>query len=583
MPENDVATSPAKYTKAPPGRDVAHMIKSLCGSFTRTILLVFLALKAVAAPSVPGGSPVATASIGAPDLMAWLLETKEHWPKEVALIQPVSFPIMVNGKTAGAMTAPAGSIVKVMNLQPGQLTVEWSKSTKAVLVEATDLMKRLPAERISASGAKSPAATPIPGQTPVADGSAKKIEPPKQIKVECRLLEMPSKQADYVEKTLLQWNANPTEQTKALDSILWGMGAKEIAEISGTAERGKNISISNNDHSDLRDKLRGKHRFFTVNTPSAERPDAFTQNVQQYEEMVPHLAHGIDPAQSSGVMGIGESLTFEAVVSPDGLFCDLGLNFQKILAHDANHRFEAARAKGNFFAWNGLPVLVGRRDYAGAAELLVGRVSWASATGASKKAPSGTAFPLQTYVSAKVFSIPQGLTAEAAKLKDDPKALAVWLQKHGTCEAMLATAGKSGRKLSFGHGDEEGFLYNPSYPALWTSSSNLSIEVEPVIDPASDTVTIQGRVRGFPSKGESGAKNSPIAGRDIRSNGATNLKIPAGEAAAVSCMEDMNVPIRGKMWEPKTDTLRSLDDVFVVFEPIVPKAGSGGSHFYNTN
>jgi len=176
----------------------------------------------------------------------------------------------------------------------------------------------------------------------------------------------------------------------------------------------------------------------------------------------------------------------------------------------------------------------------------------------------------------------EGTPAEAAKLKDDPKALAVWLQKHGTCESALATAGKSGQKLSFSHGDLEGFLYDPSYPALWTSSSNLSIEVEPVIDLASDSVTIQGRVRGFPSKGESGAKNSPIAGRDIRSNVA-NLKISSGETAAVPCMENMNVPISGKMWEPKTDPLRPLEDRFVVFEPIVPRPGSGGPHFYNTN
>ena len=552
------------------------MIKSTCCCFRWVVLIICFVLKAAAAPS----GPDASAGAAAAGVMAWVLETKEHWPKEVALAQPLSFPIFVNGKPSGAMTAPAGTIVKVMNLQAGQVTVEWSKNTKVVPIVATDLMRRLAAEMGRASVAKTPVATPE--QTPVAGLSAPKVEPPKQIKVECRLLEMPSKQADYVETTLLQWNANPAEQSKALDSILWGMGAKEIAEISGTAESGKDISISKNDHSDLWNKLRGKHPFFTVSTPPATTPDAFTQEVQQWEEMVPNVAHGVDSTQVSTIKSIGESLKFEAVVSPDGQFCNLGLEFGKSLTRDANHRFEEFSEKGNVAAWNALPVLVGRRDYAGTAELLVARVSWASTAGTSKNAPSGTALPPQAYVRAKVISIPRGLTAEAAKLKDDPKALAVWLQKQGTCEALLATSGKSGQKLSFRHGDIEGFLYNPKYPPLWTSSSNLSIEVEPLIDPAGNTVTIQGRVRGFPSKGESGARNSPIAGRDIRSGGVT-LKISAGETAAVPCMEDMNVPISGKMWEPNTDRPRALDDVFVVFEPIVPRPGSGGPHFYNTN
>ncbi len=98
------------------------------------------------APPNPRTVAGAASPAPTPDLMAWVLASKDRWPAVVALTQPVSFPILLNGLAAGAIKVPAGTLTKVINLQAGQITLEWSGDTKAVPIEATDLIKRLPAE-----------------------------------------------------------------------------------------------------------------------------------------------------------------------------------------------------------------------------------------------------------------------------------------------------------------------------------------------------------------------------------------------------------------------------------------------------
>ncbi len=95
----------------------------------------------LAANSPPPDTPTPT-----PDLMAWALEDKDHWPKEVKLTQPISFPVLLNSRAAGSIMAPAGTVAKVINLQRDQVTVEWLKNAKIVSIDATDLIERVSGE-----------------------------------------------------------------------------------------------------------------------------------------------------------------------------------------------------------------------------------------------------------------------------------------------------------------------------------------------------------------------------------------------------------------------------------------------------
>jgi len=106
----------------------------------------------------PSPSPQATPA-PTPELIPWLLKSKDHWPHEVALINPTSFPVSINGQIKGTIMAPAGTIAHVVNLQPGQVTVEWGQNTNTVPFEATDLIKRGSQELTRAMTAQTSVAT----------------------------------------------------------------------------------------------------------------------------------------------------------------------------------------------------------------------------------------------------------------------------------------------------------------------------------------------------------------------------------------------------------------------------------------
>jgi serine/threonine protein kinase len=143
---------------------------------------VFLLINSIRFSSAPGSASLQGASSAnpvppqatpapTPDLMAWLLEKMDRWPKEVKLTQPAGFPVMVNGSTKGAITAPAGTTVRVLGLRPGQVSVEWNGSRKDVTVEATDLM-----QRASAAQAVPPPQSPAPQSAPAADERTQKLK-----------------------------------------------------------------------------------------------------------------------------------------------------------------------------------------------------------------------------------------------------------------------------------------------------------------------------------------------------------------------------------------------------------------------
>jgi serine/threonine protein kinase/formylglycine-generating enzyme required for sulfatase activity len=115
----------------------------------------------VATPAPP---PPATPA-PTPDLMAWVLARKEHWPAEVTLTQPVSFPVFLDGVASGAIVAPAGTIMRVINLQAGQVTVQWFRNTRLLPIGVTDLIKRVPAEmaRVESENNLGMKFVPVPG------------------------------------------------------------------------------------------------------------------------------------------------------------------------------------------------------------------------------------------------------------------------------------------------------------------------------------------------------------------------------------------------------------------------------------
>ena len=115
----------------------------------------------------PGSTPHGNTAAGkssalpsaTPDVLAWVLAAKERWPAEVTLTQPATFTISADGGESGSILAPAGTIVEVVDIQAGQVMVEWSNITKVLPLNATDLMQ-LAAEEMS--HAPSPAAESSP-------------------------------------------------------------------------------------------------------------------------------------------------------------------------------------------------------------------------------------------------------------------------------------------------------------------------------------------------------------------------------------------------------------------------------------
>jgi hypothetical protein len=266
---------------------------------------------------------------------------------------------------------------------------------------------------------------------PAGPSVSKESDKSKQIKVECRILEMPSRQADDVEETLLRWSGNPVEQTGELDSMLWGMRADKTIETSGTAESG--------------------------NTGKAENRKGAVQ-------LVPH---GVDPTQWHGVtFYLGEFLDFSPVLSLDVSTCDVNLNFRK-------SKFpmeECVKSICKFRAFNGLPVLLGRRDFGKGAELMVARVSWTgTSTVLAGQAKSSLA---QIYLRAQLFNVPRLLTGEAAKFKDDPTALAGWVKKCGTSQALVVLPVKFSQRQSFSHRDEDYYIVDnwPGHAESFTTT-----------------------------------------------------------------------------------------------------------------
>jgi hypothetical protein len=104
------------------------------------------------ATPTPTPTPEATPK---PDPLAWLIDHRDVWPKEVKLQQAADFPIVIGGKVSGKATAPAGTLLPLLHVGKEQLSVEFGGSPQTIPVIATDLLDRIPkAMEISQARAK---------------------------------------------------------------------------------------------------------------------------------------------------------------------------------------------------------------------------------------------------------------------------------------------------------------------------------------------------------------------------------------------------------------------------------------------
>jgi pullulanase len=130
-----------------------------------------------APPSTPAPQETAktTPAPPRPDPVAWLLEHKEQWPKEVILQKPVEFPAVSKGKVVGSLVVPAGAEVKVLGITSQEVAADFMGGNRRVAIGATDLRVRANAALNKAEAARqasnpshvvahSPA--PMPSETP---------------------------------------------------------------------------------------------------------------------------------------------------------------------------------------------------------------------------------------------------------------------------------------------------------------------------------------------------------------------------------------------------------------------------------
>lgn len=120
-----------------------------------------------AAPPRPAIVPATPAPLATPpsppavDLKALALDPAQ-WPRQITLLQPHTFPAMLNGKVIGSMKAPAGMVVMLVTVQENALVVEYQGARHSVTPAATDLISRVLAARAL------PVSPPVPNPVPVA-------------------------------------------------------------------------------------------------------------------------------------------------------------------------------------------------------------------------------------------------------------------------------------------------------------------------------------------------------------------------------------------------------------------------------
>lgn len=121
-----------------------------------------------AATPTPSPTPAPTPEPDTPIDPATL--AKEDVPPAVRLTTAVQFPLYMNNTRVGAVTAPAGNVVKVVSLKPPLLEAEFRQSKQWVPIDSTDFI--LVAKAIRAKHRAEATPTPAPSATAAPDSTA---------------------------------------------------------------------------------------------------------------------------------------------------------------------------------------------------------------------------------------------------------------------------------------------------------------------------------------------------------------------------------------------------------------------------
>lgn len=84
-------------------------------------------------------APIAPSTVD----LAELSRHREEWPSEVTLVEPVSVPVIVDGREHGAMQFPRGYVVKLVEVRGDEIVVSRLEVQKVIPAKQTDLISRV--------------------------------------------------------------------------------------------------------------------------------------------------------------------------------------------------------------------------------------------------------------------------------------------------------------------------------------------------------------------------------------------------------------------------------------------------------
>jgi hypothetical protein len=105
------------------------------------------------------------------------------WPQQIALTQPASFPVVIGGRVAGEVKAPAGTVMRLLRLSNLNAEVEYQNNRQMVPAASTDLMQRALATfrrngNVIPTTTSAVASTTVPSTAPTATPAPGKAEIP---------------------------------------------------------------------------------------------------------------------------------------------------------------------------------------------------------------------------------------------------------------------------------------------------------------------------------------------------------------------------------------------------------------------
>jgi pullulanase len=77
-----------------------------------------------------------------PDPIAWLIDHKEYWPKEVVLREAFQFPAVSGGNVVGSVRVPARVAVGVVAIAKDEIEADYLGGRRKIPITATDLLVR---------------------------------------------------------------------------------------------------------------------------------------------------------------------------------------------------------------------------------------------------------------------------------------------------------------------------------------------------------------------------------------------------------------------------------------------------------